>query len=88
MIDEAVGIWIALFALTTQRFDLSEVFILYCLGFALFRLFDIWKPWPVSWADQLPGKPIVLGFGIMMDDILAGIYAFILVNILIISWGI
>ena len=37
-------------------------------GFVLFRLFDIWKPWPISWADrQLKG-----GLGIMLDDVLAG----------------
>ena len=41
------------------------------LAFGLFRLFDIWKPWPIGYADrQLHG-----GFGIMMDDILAGIIA-------------
>lgn len=41
------------------------------LAFGLFRLFDIWKPWPIGYADrQLQG-----GFGIMMDDILAGIIA-------------
>jgi phosphatidylglycerophosphatase A len=37
-------------------------------GFVLFRLFDIWKPWPISWADrELKG-----GLGIMLDDVLAG----------------
>lgn len=41
------------------------------LAFGLFRLFDIWKPWPIRYADhQLTG-----GFGIMIDDILAGIIA-------------
>lgn len=41
------------------------------LAFGLFRLFDIWKPWPIGYADRhLKG-----GFGIMMDDILAGIIA-------------
>lgn len=40
-------------------------------GFLLFRLFDIWKPWPVSLAErQLPG-----GLGIMADDVVAGLYA-------------
>ena len=46
------------------------------LGFALFRLFDIWKPWPVRVADrQLHG-----GVGIMLDDILAGIYAWLVLQ--------
>ncbi len=41
------------------------------IAFGLFRLFDIWKPWPIGYADrQMQG-----GFGIMMDDILAGISA-------------
>ena len=39
-------------------------------GFVLFRVFDILKPWPVSWADR-KSTP----FGVMFDDILAGIYA-------------
>ena len=40
-------------------------------GFLLFRLFDILKPWPIRWADRgVPG-----GFGIMFDDLLAGLYA-------------
>lgn len=41
------------------------------VGFALFRLFDIWKPWPINVVDrQVDG-----GFGIMLDDIIAGIWA-------------
>jgi len=41
------------------------------LGFALFRLFDIWKPWPIRWVDRTIGG----GFGVMFDDILAALYA-------------
>ena len=41
-------------------------------GFVLFRVFDILKPWPISIAD----KNISGGFGIMIDDIIAGIFAF------------
>lgn len=41
------------------------------LAFALFRLFDIWKPFPIGWADKRVGG----GLGIMLDDILAGIMA-------------
>ena len=40
-------------------------------AFLLFRLFDIWKPWPVSVAD----KSMTGGLGIMVDDVIAGIYA-------------
>ena len=46
-------------------------------GFCLFRLFDIWKPWPIRWADrQVSG-----GFGIMLDDILAGVYGLLVLQI-------
>lgn len=48
------------------------------VGFCLFRLFDIWKPWPIRLVDRdVPG-----GFGIMFDDILAGIYAWIALQVL------
>lgn len=64
VIDEFVGLWIALFLLPA-----GWIYLL--IGFALFRLFDVLKPWPVSWCDeQLKG-----GFGIMMDDVVAGIFA-------------
>ena len=45
-------------------------------GFLLFRLFDIWKPWPIGWLDRrLSG-----GVGIMLDDIVAGIYALLVMK--------
>jgi phosphatidylglycerophosphatase A len=46
------------------------------LGFILFRLFDIWKPWPIRRLEKLPG-----GWGIMADDWMAGIYAAILLRV-------
>jgi len=43
----------------------------FVLAFALFRLFDIWKPFPIAWFDQrVPG-----GFGVMLDDVLAAGYS-------------
>lgn len=41
------------------------------IAFALFRIFDIWKPWPIRVADQ----KVAGGFGIMLDDIIAGVWA-------------
>ena len=61
--DEFVGLWITLFLLPAGWY---WIFI----GFGLFRLFDIVKPWPVSWAD----KSLTGGMGIMVDDVLAGFY--------------
>ncbi|MBU0655506.1 MAG: phosphatidylglycerophosphatase A [Gammaproteobacteria bacterium] len=46
-------------------------------GFALFRLFDIWKPWPVRIAD----RKVHGGLGIMLDDWLAGVYAWIVLQL-------
>jgi phosphatidylglycerophosphatase A len=46
-------------------------------GFALFRLFDIWKPWPISVLD----KQVHGGLGIMVDDILAGIFSFAILQL-------
>lgn len=49
-------------------------------GFVLFRTFDILKPWPVSWADrELSG-----GFGAMLDDALAGVYAAL--SLTLVAW--
>ncbi|MBT7758192.1 MAG: phosphatidylglycerophosphatase A, partial [Rhodospirillaceae bacterium] len=44
----------------------------YLAGFVLFRLCDITKPWPASWAD----RRVHGGLGIMLDDVLAALYAF------------
>ena len=43
----------------------------YALAFGLFRLFDIAKPWPVGWVDRKIGG----GWGVMADDVAAGLYA-------------
>jgi len=69
VIDEVAGQWIAL--IPVWPLDIW----LYAAGFFAFRLFDIVKPWPASWCDQkLPGAA-----GVMLDDIVAGIYAAIVV---------
>ena len=48
------------------------------LGFILFRLFDIVKPWPISFVD----KKVAGGFGIMIDDVLAGIFALVIMQLI------
>lgn len=65
--DEFVGQWIALLPLVVTPRAWPWVFA----GFALFRLFDVWKPWPVSWAD----RRVKGGLGVMLDDVAAGCYA-------------
>ena len=49
------------------------------IGFALFRLFDIWKPWPISVLD----KQVHGGLGIMVDDILAGVFSFAILQLIV-----
>lgn len=50
------------------------------LGFVLFRLFDIVKPWPIRWCDRQVGG----GLGIMLDDLLAGVFSAALLQLLVI----
>jgi len=53
------------------------------LGFALFRFFDIMKPWPISYLD----KHVDGGFGIMVDDVLAGLFAVACLHLcLVLGW--
>ena len=49
------------------------------LGFLLFRLFDIWKPWPISWAN----REVKGGTGVMLDDLMAAVPAWIILQVLI-----
>lgn len=72
VIDEVAGQWLtmvpALLVLDPQTgLNLGLAAI---AGFFLFRLFDVWKPWPVSRFEALPG-----GVGIMADDVAAAVYA-------------
>src|SRR5262245_36957624 len=62
-IDEVAGMLLSLASLP-WRPEIAGV------GFVLFRLFDIWKPFPARAAERLPG-----GFGVMADDLVAGVYA-------------
>ncbi len=67
VIDEVVGQWIAFIPLTV----FSSTILAYGIGFMLFRVFDIWKPWPISWLDT----HVSGGLGAMVDDVAAGIVA-------------
>lgn len=70
--DEFVGYWISLF-LAPQGWQWL------LLAFVLFRLFDIVKPWPIRWLDS----NVSGGFGIMIDDVLAGLMAFAVIQVLV-----
>jgi phosphatidylglycerophosphatase A len=75
VIDEFLGMFITLAAAPPH-------FAAWIIGFVLFRIFDIYKPFPISWVHtRIHG-----GIGIMMDDVIAGIYA--LISLQLIWWGI
>jgi len=72
VVDEVAGQWLnfliaLLFLPETYS---APVVVLAVAGFFIFRFFDIFKPWPVRQLESLPG-----GFGIMVDDLAAGIYS-------------
>ena len=77
VVDEVAGQWLALLpvaaALTWQAV---------LAAFVLFRLFDILKPWPISWAD----RNIEGGLGVMLDDVLAG-FAAAACMLLLVNWA-
>ncbi|WP_299133722.1 phosphatidylglycerophosphatase A [uncultured Amaricoccus sp.] len=81
VVDEVVGQWIALFPLSAGLWFAGAAPHVFPWpgwvgGFLMFRLFDIWKPWPVSWADRRHGP-----MGVMLDDVLAGVLAAVCVAI-------
>lgn len=71
VIDEIVGCWAALLQISPSPAPLLAAFVLY-------RVFDIWKPFPVGLVERLPG-----GWGIMLDDLVAAIYANLSVRLLV-----
>lgn len=72
VIDEFAGYLITMIAV-----PFSWLWVV--IGFVLFRLFDILKPWPISWLD----KKVSGGFGIMIDDVLAGVFALAIMHIIL-----
>jgi phosphatidylglycerophosphatase A len=80
VIDEVAG-QLIVFALAAGRYRLSVIGVI--AGFVLFRIFDIWKPFPLRRLEKLKG-----GFGVMADDVGAGIYALIVLTIVLKYFGV
>ncbi len=86
VIDEIVGYLVTMFLLPQQGvfalfgFQLPKQWVLPVLGFFVFRVFDIVKPYP-AW--KLDENPNLQGFGIMIDDVFAGIYSNIVLQIVV-----
>ncbi len=72
VIDEIVGILITMIAIPATPLAMA-------LGFILFRIFDIWKPFPIRLIDQRFHG----GLGIMLDDIVAGIFSLVILQVLV-----
>jgi phosphatidylglycerophosphatase A len=77
VIDEVTAQWLVLVPAPLDP-------LTYTLAFLLFRFFDIWKPWPVRWAD----RHVKGGLGIMLDDLLAAVYAVALLSGLLAIGGV
>jgi phosphatidylglycerophosphatase A len=77
VIDEVAGQWLVLVAVPLDP-------LAYALALLLFRIFDIWKPWPVRWAD----RHVKGGLGIMLDDLLAAVYAVLVLSVLLAIGGV
>jgi phosphatidylglycerophosphatase A len=71
VLDEIVG-----FLITMIAAPIGIIWII--IGFILFRLFDMLKPWPINWID----KKVHGGLGIVLDDVLAGIMATVVLHII------
>lgn len=76
VIDEVAGQWLVLIACPPDP-------LLYALGFLIFRVLDIFKPWPASWADRY----VKGGLGVMLDDLLAAVYGVPLMAAAVWWWG-
>lgn len=76
VIDEAVGFLAAMFLLPPTAGYIIAAFL-------LFRIFDIIKPWPAGYFD----KKVKNGFGIVMDDVIAGVYANLILQVFRYYWG-
>ena len=70
VVDEVLGVWVTLLGATALNWKS------FLGAFVLFRIFDIWKPWPVRRFEELPE-----GTGIIADDLAAGVYAAIMLYI-------
>lgn len=74
VVDEVVGMWVTLIGMPFVPLTII-------LGFFLFRVMDIVKPWPARSLEGLPD-----GWGIMADDVAAGVYAYLVLRVALLVW--
>ena len=78
VIDELAGMWVALIPVA-GIISMREVMICSLLAFLFFRIFDIWKPYPIDIVD----RKIKNYFGVVIDDLIAGVYAAIAIYLIL-----
>ena len=84
VIDEVVGQMLPLLAIPIYETLYPLPTIYYCASaFILFRLFDVWKPYPISYVDN----NVKGSLGIMLDDILASVYSIIILSLILFFLG-
>ena len=85
VIDEVVGQLVAYAPISFCAWFLNleginSTVVDWLIAFVLFRAFDIFKPWPINWADKMDSA-----FGVMLDDLLAGLFSAIIITGLILT---
>lgn len=84
VIDEVVGQMLPLLAIPIYETLYPLPIMYYCVAaFVLFRLFDVWKPYPISYVDNNIKGPL----GIMLDDLLASVYSIIVLSVILFFLG-
>jgi phosphatidylglycerophosphatase A len=81
VIDEVAGMLVSVCGVPMLGRGSAYFAIMLALAFLLFRIFDIWKPYPVRGSQSLPG-----GYGVVVDDLLAGIYTNVSLQIIARAW--
>lgn len=74
-IDEIAGYMITMIGIDPSKYELNTLIMYFLLGFIIFRIVDIIKPPPIKKLERYP-----MGIGIMVDDVLAGVYSWIILH--------
>lgn len=77
--DHPAAVWDEIVGFLFVMIAIPKIWYFILMGFILFRIFDIWKPWPISWIEKNIGG----GLGVMIDDIMAALYTWIILNIIV-----
>lgn len=77
-VDEIAGYMITMFGINPQDYQINQLITYFILGFIIFRIVDILKPPPIKLVEKYP-----MGVGIVLDDVLAGVYSWAVLHLLI-----